>query len=205
MRTDYGKGALDEALVHRDPIVQFQQWMDEAVRAGIEEPNAMTLATATPDGLPSARMVLLKGCDSKGFTFFTSYGSRKGRELEANPHAALVFFWKEMERQVRVEGMTVRVSPEESDEYFASRPVDSQASSTVSMQSSRIPGRQYLEKLLQDFLAGSGPPFARPRHWGGYRLVPNRIEFWQGRPGRLHDRILYTASPEGWEIIRLAP
>ena len=198
---------LSEADLAPDPFAQFQAWFDTALAAGLPEPNAMTLATATPDGRPSARMVLIKGVDPRGFVFYTNYESRKGRELEANPWAALVFYWPELERQIRIEGRVERVAAEESDAYFASRPLGSRLGAWASPQSQVIPGRDVLEARLRDlearFASGDVP---RPPHWGGYRVVPEAVEFWQGRPSRLHDRLRYTRQADGrWAIERLAP
>ena len=205
IRNDYRQGELDETHVHADPMMQFGTWMEQAINAGIEEPTAMTLATATADGIPSARMVLLKGFDERGFSFFTNYLSRKGRELDSNPAAALVFFWKELERQVRIEGRVVKISPEQSDEYFSSRPEESQVNAIISPQSENISSRAHLEDLREYYLKNHEGPHKRPKKWGGYCLVPVAIEFWQGRPGRMHDRILYSVAANGWKIERLAP
>lgn len=208
LRQEYSLGGLSEEQAGDDPLLLFQRWFDEAVAAGLPEPNAMVLATATPDGQPSARMVLLKGFDARGLTFFTSYQSRKARELSANPRAALVFPWHALERQVRVEGVVERTSDEESDEYFRTRPLGSRLGAWASQQSAVIPDRSYLERQHALWLArypqGDVP---RPPHWGGYRLVPLVFEFWQGRPNRLHDRIqfsrLHSSAP--WRRSRLAP
>jgi pyridoxamine 5'-phosphate oxidase len=204
-RKDYNSSELDISSVDPDPIGQFGLWMDDVIAAGIEEPTAMTLATSDADGKPSARMVLLKGYGEEGFVFFTNYNSSKGKQLSANPHAALVFYWKEMERQVRIEGKVVKVGPGESDEYFASRPVESRAGAIVSPQSAVISDRQGLEDKMMHLLSLDEKDLVRPENWGGYRLVPEMIEFWQGRPGRLHDRIRYTKSGNDWKIERLAP
>jgi len=207
LRKDYMRDGIDEAEMDTDPIRQFQVWFDAAVAANHPEPNAMTVATATPDGAPSARMTLLKGLDARGFVFFTNYESRKGAELAANPRAALIFFWVLLERQVRVEGRVERVSAEESDTYFHSRPLGSQLGAWASAQSQPIASREELEQryreLEQTYASGEIP---RPPHWGGFRVVPQVIEFWQGRPSRLHDRLRYTRAPDGdWRIERLAP
>ncbi len=206
-RTDYSRSSLVENNVDPDPIQQFARWFDEAVAGKISEPNAMTLATASSSGRPSARIVLLRGYDPRGFTFFTNYQSRKGGELEHNPWAALVFFWQEMERQVRIEGRVVRVDAEESDAYFHSRPPTSRLGAWASPQSRVIASRQFLEEQCADterrFAEGSIP---RPPHWGGYRVVPDSVEFWQGRPSRLHDRLRYSRTESNpWLIERLAP
>lgn len=198
---------LDEKEIDPDPIKQFEIWLTEALEAKIPLAEAMTLATAAPDGRPSARMVLLKQVDQGGFVFFTNYRSAKARELDANPNAALVFYWNQLERQVRVEGSVVRVSAEESRDYFRTRPRESQIGAWASNQSEAISGRDVLEQRareLDDFYFDR--EIECPEHWGGYRVVPDRIEFWKGRVGRLHDRILYRRdSAGGWTITRLAP
>jgi pyridoxamine 5'-phosphate oxidase len=206
-RHDYEKAALDESAVDRDPFRQFQVWFDEATAAGIDEPNAMTIATASVEGRPSARIVLMRKFDDRGFVFFTNYESRKGREIEANPFASLVFFWQALERQVRVEGSIVRASAEESDDYFEGRPTGSKLGAWVSNQSSVVASREVLEAeqaaIEGRFKDGKIP---RPPYWGGYRVVPTSIEFWQGRRSRLHDRLTYRKRAEGgWRIERLAP
>ena len=198
---------LDENEIDRDPIRQFQIWLDDAIAANIPLAEAMTLATATPDGRPAARMVLLKQVDHDGFVFFTNYRSAKARQLDANPYAALVFYWNLLERQVRVEGSVIRTSAEESREYFQTRPRESQIGAWASEQSAVITGRGVLEQRAQELeTLYCDREIDCPEHWGGYRLKPERIEFWKGRLGRLHDRILYELAPNGtWTISRLAP
>lgn len=206
IRRDYMKATLSEDKVDKDPFRQFAHWWDEALRAEIDEVNAMTLATVAANGRPSARIVLLKGYDEHGFVFYTNYESRKGVELQANPVACLLFFWKELERQVRIEGPCIRVSAEESDEYFFSRPEGSRIGAWASPQSQVISSRDVLDQniiSLENRFQGREVP--RPPHWGGYRVKPELMEFWQGRPSRLHDRILYTRAAAGWTINRLAP
>jgi pyridoxamine 5'-phosphate oxidase len=207
MREEYTWSDLSEADVDADPLRQFAKWFEQALAAHLPEPNAMTLATATPDGQPSARMVLLKAFDASGFTFFTNYDSRKGRELATNPRAALLFFWPQLQRQVRIEGTVERTSEAESDAYFRSRPLGSRLGAWASQQSEVIAGRHVLEErmreLAQRFADGEVP---RPPHWGGYRVYPLTIEFWQGRPDRLHDRLRYQrVQPTGWRLERLSP
>lgn len=207
IRTDYKQQSFSEKDALPDPLEQFEKWWQDALQSSIDEVNAMTLSTVSADGWPDARIVLLKGLDKEGFTFFTNYNSAKGRQLLENPHACIVFFWKELERQVRIKGRVTRVVPEESDAYFKSRPAGSKIGAWTSPQSSVIESRDWLElqekevqKRFQDQEIG------RPPHWGGYRLAPAAIEFWQGRPSRLHDRILYTrSSGEIWTKERLAP
>ena len=206
MRKEYIREALSEADVDADPVVQFGRWFEQAEQAGLLEPTAMTLATATPDGRPSARMVLLRGFDERGFCFYTNYESRKGIELAANPRAALVFWWGELERQVRVEGTVSTTSREESEAYFHSRPPGSQLSAAASPQSRVIEGRAVLERRVAQLATGSTDgEVPLPEFWGGYRLAHEVVEFWQGRPNRLHDRLRYRRVGDAWRIERLAP
>lgn len=218
LRKDYRLQELREEDVAPNPFQQFQSWFDQAIAAQVPEPNAMTLATATPEGLPSARVVLLKGFDRRGFVFYTNYDSAKGRELAANPQAALVFLWHEVERQVRIAGQVVQVAAAESDAYFHSRPWGSQLGAWVSEQSQVLPDRAVLEQRLAALTAQyQDQEIPRPPHWGGYRVIPRVMEFWQGRSSRLHDRIQYRLEGdylegglEGettsrWQIERLSP
>jgi pyridoxamine 5'-phosphate oxidase len=205
--TDTPLETLDEKLVERDPVRQFQIWFDDAIAAKLPLPEAMNLATATPEGRPSSRMVLLKQVDQDGFVFFTNYHSPKAAQLESNPYAALVFYWPQLDRQVRIEGKVERTSVSESQEYFQTRPRESQIGAWASPQSTVIPAREVLEekaKELEEYYRDR--EIECPGHWGGYRLRPDRIEFWKSRPGRLHDRILYERLSDGtWAIKRLAP
>ncbi len=206
LRREYDLGGLDEADLAADPFVQFGLWLEQAIAADPLDPTAMTLATADRQGRPSARVVLLKGFDERGFVFFTNYDSRKGRELAENPWAALVFFWAALHRQVRIEGTVERVPAAESDAYYASRPPGSRLGAWASPQSRPIADRAELERALAEVTARQEQEeLPRPGFWGGYRLRPEAIEFWQGRPSRLHDRILFQAGPEGWRRQRLAP
>ncbi len=205
MRNEYMRASLDEVDAAADPFAQFQRWFDEAVRAELPTPNAMTLATVAADGVPGARIVLLKGADPQGFVFYTNYQSRKGRELAANPRAALVFHWIELEREVRIEGAVEKTSAAESDEYFSSRPLGSRHAAIASPQSSVVANRAALETRFAEVVKKQGDTPARPAHWGGYRLNPIVVEFWQGRRNRLHDRLLYTRANARWSISRLAP
>jgi pyridoxamine 5'-phosphate oxidase len=207
LRKDYTRATLDESDVDADPFRQFQIWFDQATAAELPEPYAMALATATPQGHPSVRMVLLRGLDQRGLAFFTNYQSRKANELDANPHASLLFFWQELERQVRIDGRVERISSAESDRYFHSRPPASRVGAWASPQSQVIASRDALEarvRDLEDRYASSEIP--RPAHWGGYRVMPDTFEFWQGRPSRLHDRLRYTRNHDSdWIVERLAP
>jgi pyridoxamine 5'-phosphate oxidase len=206
LRREYTRRGLTEADADADPLRQFRFWFDQALAAGALDANAMVLATATPDGRPSARVVLLKEISERGFAFFTNYRSRKGRELAANPYAALNFNWPELERQVRAEGTVEMMTAAESDAYFRTRPRDSQLGAWASPQSEPLADRAELEARLAEVAARfAGVEVPRPPHWGGYRLVPEAVEFWQGRPGRLHDRLLYTRTSGGWRRQRLAP
>ena len=206
LRQEYMLERLEERDVDPDPIAQFRRWFDEAVRAKLPMVNAMTLATVSADGQPSARIVLLKGLDERGFAFYTDYDSRKGRELAGNARAALVVYWIELEREVRIEGTAEKTSDTESDEYFTSRPLGSRLAALSSRQSSVIADRGALERAYADIERKHGSTPSRPASWGGYRVVPHAVEFWQGRANRLHDRLLYRkAALGGWEIVRLAP
>lgn len=206
LRNEYRLEALNETDVKADPIEQFSLWWQEALRSEIYEVNAMTLATADRSGRPLARIVLLKDYDENGFVFFTNYQSLKGVQLAENPAACLLFFWKELERQVRIEGVAEKISAEESDAYFQSRPHTSRIGALTSPQSRPVPNREYLEnRFLELNEEYAGKEIPRPEHWGGYRVRPEKMEFWQGRPSRLHDRILYSQQQGGWKIERLAP
>ena len=205
LRKNYTFGQLTETEVPSDPLGLFQVWFDQAIKAECPEPNSMALATADQAGNPSARIVLLKGADQNGFTFFTNYESQKGKELALRPQAALLFHWHKLERQVRVKGLVERVAAAESDEYFHSRPTASRIGAWASPQSAEIPNREFLEQSEEKFKAMFGEALPRPQHWGGYRLHPTEIEFWQGRPSRLHDRIHYQLEDSTWRIARLAP
>ena len=210
LRKSYEQGELDEALAANEPLIQFKQWLDHALVSAVPEPNAMTLATVAADGRPSTRIVLIKGFDARGLVWFTNYDSRKGLELAANPFAALQFHWVELERVVRIEGRVEKVAAAESDDYFQSRPLDSRLGAWASPQSQVIGGREELEAreaaVAEEFKGQT--PLPRPANWGGFILLPQRLEFWQGRPSRLHDRIVYerAASNAGdWQRSRLAP
>jgi pyridoxamine 5'-phosphate oxidase len=206
LRREYARARLDEGNVSPDPMTEFARWFDEAVKAEVQEPNAMTLATAGQDSAPSARIVLLKGFDERGFVFFTDYRSQKGTELEQNPRAALVFYWPELERQIRITGGTEPVGRAESEAYFRTRPRGSRISAWVSHQSQVIGSRKLLEERVPELekrYPGEDVPL--PPYWGGIRLAPRTVEFWQGRTSRLHDRIRYTRDAQGWRIERLSP
>lgn len=207
IRKVYQRSSLLEQEVDADPVKQFEAWWIQAIDSKIEEPNAMTLATSTVAGKPSARTVLLKGINENGFVFFSNYTSRKGKEMEENPFASLLFFWRELERQVRIEGKIAKISEHESDEYFYARPVESRIGAWSSPQSQVIENRELLQQNYEKYLAAfNDQNIPRPQFWGGYILVPSSMEFWQGRPGRLHDRLLYTIDEnKSWTIKRLAP
>jgi len=205
LRQEYMRAGLSEASADLDPLRQFERWFEDALRAGVPLPNAMTLATVTDSGAPSARVVLLKGVEQGGFSFYTNYLSRKGRELETRPGACLVFLWSELERQVRIEGSVEKVTAAESDAYFAARPLGARLSAWASAQSEKVMSREVLETAMRQTRSryADNPP--RPPHWGGYRVEPQAIEFWQGRADRLHDRLLYRRAGSLWTIERLAP
>ncbi len=207
LRQNYTLAGLSEADIDSDPIEQFGVWFQQALDADLLEPNAMTLATATPDGKPTARIVLLKGVDERGFVFYTNYESQKGQQLIANPYAALVFLWDKLERQVRIEGKVVKLDIKESEEYFHSRPKASQLGAWASDQSRVISNREVLEQRLEDLETEyQNKTVPIPQHWGGFRVIPNRIEFWQGRPSRLHDRLVYNLQDDSsWQVQRLSP
>ncbi len=205
IRKDYQLKSLSEFEVNDNPFSQFSSWWDEAVQSEIVEVNAMTLSTITKEGRPSSRIVLLKGFDSKGFVFFSNYNSSKAQQISSNSHVSLLFFWKELERQIRIDGVCSKVSAEESDAYFHSRPIGSRLGAWASPQSEKIKDREVLVQRLASVTQEFGLDVPRPPHWGGYRVVPTRIEFWQGRSNRLHDRILYEEQGLSWQISRLAP
>ena len=206
LRKEYTRAGLDRADMKPDPLLQFHQWFEETLAADLHEPNAMIVATATPDGRPSARTVLLKGYDERGFVFYTNYEGRKAGELDANPACALLFYWGELERQVRIEGRATRLSDSESDAYFASRPRGSRLGAWASEQSRPVEDRSVLEERVRELEARyEGREIPRPPFWGGYRVEPEVVEFWQGRESRLHDRLVYGRTGDGWQIERLQP
>jgi pyridoxamine 5'-phosphate oxidase len=206
LRSDYTAAPLDERNADANPFVMFQEWLELAIAENFPEPNAMMLATAALDAKPSARIVLLRGVDERGFVFFTNYASHKGKELADNPFAALVFFWQPLHRQIRIEGRVARVSAQESDAYFSTRPRGSQLASAASPQSQIIPDREFLEARVRALDAKFPNTVLRPPHWGGYRVVPDAFEFWQGRENRMHDRLRYTRGVNNaWQMERLAP
>ena len=206
IRKDYTLQQLNEQEADENPFKQFQKWWDQAVESEIDEVNAMTLATVNKEGKPSARIVLLKDFNDKGFVFFTNYHSKKGTDIESNPFGCLVFFWKELERQIRIEGQIQKVDEEESTQYFLSRPIYSQIGAWASNQSAVVESRDVLENSFTQYQSTfAHKAITRPDHWGGYRLVPDNIEFWQGRSNRMHDRIQYTKKNDSWTKVRLAP
>jgi pyridoxamine 5'-phosphate oxidase len=207
LRQDYRSASLSKSDIDKNPFQQFSKWFKEALNAKVIEPNAMTIATSSKNGIPSARIVLLKEFDENGFVFYTNYNSQKGKELEENPFAALIFFWGDLERQIRIEGSVEKVTEEEATEYFNSRPKGSQLGAHTSPQSDTIPNRAFLEYKLADLEKEYHyKDIPKPAHWGGYRVIPNKIEFWQGRTSRLHDRIVYLRNnDQSWRFERLAP
>lgn len=205
LRQEYMRAGLDETHADPDPLRQFERWFEDALRAKLPLPNAMTLATTTAAGAATARIVLLKGIERGGFVFYTNYQSRKAREMAAKSSACLLFLWSDLERQVRIEGTVEKVSAKESDEYFVTRPLGARLSAWASNQSEGVASRQVLERAMEDARRRHGDNPPRPPHWGGYRVLPQAIEFWQGRADRLHDRLLYERAGGGWKIQRLAP
>lgn len=205
LRREYTKSSLTVKNVNKNPFKQFEKWFDEVLKSGFLEPNAMTVATASKDGKPSARILLLKGFDESGFMFYTNYKSRKGRDLEENPYASLLFFWDKLERQVRIEGKVQKLTKEESEAYFNTRPYKSRVGAWASPQSSVIEDRNVIVKEFLKYMLKFKIHVPLPPIWGGYRLIPETFEFWQGRPNRLHDRVRYKKSKSGWKIERLAP
>jgi pyridoxamine 5'-phosphate oxidase len=205
LRQEYMRAGLSEADAHADPLAQFERWFKDALAAQLPLANAMTLATVSAEGAPDARIVLLKGVEDGGFVFYTNYESRKGRQLAVKPLACLVFLWTQLERQIRIDGRVEKVSAAESDSYFLSRPAGARLSARASAQSSVVGGRENLEAAVKKQKAEHGENPPRPPHWGGYRIIPGRVEFWQGRENRLHDRLLYTSVRGAWKIERLAP
>lgn len=205
LRQEYMRAGLDETHADPDPLRQFERWFEDALRAKLPLPNAMTLATTTAAGAATARIVLLKGIERGGFVFYTNYQSRKAREMAAKSSACLLFLWSDLERQVRIEGAVEKVGAKESDEYFVTRPLGARLSAWASNQSEGVASRQVLERAMEDARRRHGDNPPRPPHWGGYRVLPQAIEFWQGRADRLHDRLLYERAGGGWKIQRLAP
>jgi pyridoxamine 5'-phosphate oxidase len=205
IRRQYTKSSLTASSVNKNPYKQFAKWFSEVMKSGFLEPNAMTVATASPGGRPSARILLLKGFDERGFVFFSNYKSRKGKELEQNPYASLLFYWDRLERQVRIEGKIEKITKEESEAYFNTRPYKSRLGAWASDQSSVIGGRSVIIKEFLKYMLKFKTHVPLPEKWGGYRLIPDTFEFWQGRPNRLHDRIRYKKNKDGWKIERLAP
>ncbi|MFC5283272.1 pyridoxamine 5'-phosphate oxidase [Pedobacter alpinus] len=207
LRQDYRSASLNEEDVNQNPYLQFEKWFSEALNAKVLEPNAMTLATADANCIPQARIVLLKEFTEQGFVFYTNYDSAKGKQIAENPHAALLFFWGDLERQIRIEGVVEKVSDDESTQYFQSRPKGSQLGALASPQSQTIPNRKFLEDKLNSLVEEYGvKDIPKPEHWGGYRVIPNKIEFWQGRSNRLHDRLAYVQEKDqSWKFERLAP
>ena len=205
LRQEYMRAGLSEAHADADPLRQFERWFEDALRAKVPLPNAMTLATVTPAGAPSARIVLLKGVERGGFVFYTNYLSRKGRELDTSARACLLLLWSDLERQVRIDGAVEKVTPAESDAYYATRPLGARLSAWASSQSEKVDSRKVLETSMEDAKRRYGEAPPRPPNWGGYRVVPQEIEFWQGRADRLHDRLRYRHKGDGWAIERLSP
>jgi len=206
IRRVYSLTELNESTVLDDPFKQFSEWMEEAVKSNIIDPNAMILATSNKDSIPSVRVVLLKGFDNEGFIFYTNYNSKKGKNLVENPNASALFFWKELERQIRISGRVNKISQKESEEYFHSRPRESQLAALASNQSEVIPGREFLEQKFNEFKEEyHDKEIPLPPHWGGFKLFADSFEFWQGRENRLHDRISYLKEDNAWQIVRLAP
>ena len=205
LRQEYMRAGLSEAQTERDPLRQFERWFEDALRAKLPLPNAMTLATVTPSGAPSARIVLLKGVEKGGFVFYTNYLSRKGQELEKQARACLLLLWSDLERQVRIDGIVEKVTAAESDAYYATRPLGARLSAWASAQSTPVPSRKVLEQSMEEVKRKHGEKPERPPHWGGYRVSPSEIEFWQGRADRLHDRLVYRRKDDTWKIERLSP
>jgi pyridoxamine 5'-phosphate oxidase len=206
IRRVYSLTELNESTVLDDPFKQFSEWMEEAVKSNIIDPNAMILATSNKDSIPSVRVVLLKGFDNEGFIFYTNYESKKGKNLVENPNASILFFWKELERQIRISGRVNKISQKESEEYFHSRPRESQLAALASNQSEVIPGREFLEQKFNEFKEEyHDKEIPLPPHWGGFKLFADSFEFWQGRENRLHDRISFSKDNSAWKIVRLAP